>query len=220
MASRSETPLYVYALADSGIPRRLTVLGRPLRGLPAGRIAAIVEPRADRAPATPEALREQHALVDALAGRTAALLPVRFGSLLDEDALRGVLERREREISAALDHVRGRRQMTVRAYGQRRDQAVAEPARTGTEFLESRRRRRTAVPAGVAALRQHLGDLVAAERVELGQGPLLFTVYHLVPTERIELYSERASNLQSIFSPDRVKVTGPFPPFAFTPVLF
>lgn len=220
MASRSETPLYVYALADAGIPRRLTVHGRPLRGLPAGRVAAIVEPRADRAPATAEALQEQHALVDALAGRTDALLPVRFGSLLGEEALRGVIERRQAEITAALDLVRGRRQMTVRVYGQRTDQAAPEPPRTGTEFLEARRRHRTAVPPGVAGIRHELGGLAAAERVEPGERPLLFTVYHLVPVDRIELYRERASNLQSILAPDRVRVTGPFPPFAFTPVLF
>lgn len=219
MASRGESPLYVYAIADSGIPRRLSVRGRALRGLPAGRVAAIVEPRADRPPATADALREQHALVQALADRCGDLLPVRFGSLLGEVALREVLERRGPEISAALDLVRGRRQMTLRAYGQSSDEARTGPSRTGTEFLESRRRT-TALPPAAAVIRKQLADLIAAERIERGEGPLLFSAYHLVPVERLELYRERASNLQSMFSPDRMKVTGPFPPFAFAPVLF
>lgn len=211
--------LYVYALAGPGLPPRFRVRKRSLRVLTIGEVRAVVEARSG--PPAPEidALREQHALVALLADRCeGALLPVRFGTTLREARLRDAVHERHETILETLALVRGRRQMTVRLFGEpERPEAVPVRPSSGTAFLEARRALARRIPGEVSVIRGVLGDLAHAERIEPGERTVRVTVYHLVDVGAIDVYRRRATALPQAVAPHRVAVTGPWPAFAFAP---
>jgi hypothetical protein len=213
--------VYVYALAEPGLPDRFTVLGHRLRSLPIGDVAAVVE--SGRVPDfTTDAIRRQHALVARLVARGPAILPARFGSIADEPSLRSRVSGHREVILAALAQVRGCAQMTVRIFGpagHSRDDPLPS-ARTGTEFLNRRRQRARQVPPEVEMVRRELGSQVRSERVAAGERDGLVTVFHLVPNQALDAYRERASRLIPMLQPLTATVTGPWPAFAFAPELF
>jgi hypothetical protein len=218
--SGREVTLYVYALTEPGMPRRLPVRGHSLHVISLGPADVVVERRRDRPDASAEALQDQHAVVLHLASRCDALLPARFGSLIEEGALRTTLTGHDAEIVDALNLVRGRQQMTIRVFGAPDDGGPAADRSTGTAFLQSRKERAHYVPPEVTTIRTELGPVAAAERLESGEGGLRVTMFHLVARNRVAAYRRRASALQQALTPHRVTVTGPWPAFAFTPVLF
>lgn len=213
--------VYVYALTEPGLPRSVTVLGRRLRNLAIDDVAAIVE-RREPPEFTTDAVRRQHDIITRLAGRLPVVLPARFGSVTDESSLRALVARHRLEILAALDQARGCAQMTVRVFGpgdaMREESRPA--ARTGTEFLERARERSKHVPPEAATVRAAMSAYVKAERIATGERSGLLTVFHLVPRERLDVYRQRASGLQSMLPGYAVTVTGPWPVFAFAPELF
>ena len=79
---------------------------------------------------------------------------------------------------------------------------------------------RTHVRPEAGIVRAAMAADVKAERVAAGERQGLLTVFHLVPLERLDLYRERASGLQSMLPRHVVTVTGPWPVFAFAPELF
>jgi Gas vesicle synthesis protein GvpL/GvpF len=218
---RGERELYVYAITEPGLPRRLRILGHSLHVLPVERVQVVVERRRSPADASPEILQEQHSIVVALAGRSGALLPARFGSLVDEESLRAMVVEHQPGLVEALNLVRGRQQMTVRVFGApAAPPPEPGPPTTGTKFLEARRARAHYVPPEAETIRDVLGGFAAAERVEPGERGLRVTVFHLVPHDRLNAYRDRASVLQSQLAPYQVTVTGPWPAFAFVPELW
>lgn len=212
---------YVYALAARGLPAALRLPGHSLDVLTIAGVDVIVERRPERPHPTADVLRDQHRIVARLAERSDAILPARFGTWVDETALRKVITGHTGTITRALAAVRGRQQMTVRVFGAPDviAPAAGRPA-SGTAFLESRRARVHAVPADVATIRTVLGGLVADERVEAGGPGLRLTVFHLVPAALVGTYREKASELVSGLAPHDVRISGPWPPFAFAPDLF
>jgi hypothetical protein len=214
-----EGELYVYALADPGLPRTLRVLGQTLHTLSLGSIDVIVQRHRERVGPTLEALQEQHAIITKLVDRVGGLLPARFGSRISHRTLQEIVSQRESEILESLARVRGRYQMTIRVFGAA--DATSPPgarASTGTTFLKDRQARAHHVPPEVATIREALGSLAAAERVETGERGLRVTVFHLVSAENVERYKRKAAALQ--LAPLQVKVSGPWPAFAFAPELF
>lgn len=211
--------LYVLALAEPGLPRRVHASGRPLRVLSIDSVDVVVERRRDRPEAGADALREQHAVVTSLSLRTPALLPVRFGSLLRESDLRSIVTANEQTIASALAHVRDRVQMTVRVFGAPDPERPADDRTSGAAFLASRRRQSHYVPAEADAIRRIVGDLAVDERVHAGDGGLRMTIYHLVARASADDYIRRTSSLQTVVAPHRAAVTGPWPVFAFSPDL-
>jgi hypothetical protein len=219
MRRETDRPLYVYALSAPGLPRRFTVLGRRLRAITIGAIDVIVGQRApDR---SIENIQRQHEIITALAARTAALLPARFGSEIGEDALRSLVSDREADLRSALKRVRNCQQMTIRVFGRSETGAVPDVLpRTGAEYMARRRARALREPPEAAVIRAVLSDLIRAERVEPGERGIRVTVFHLVATRRLTRYRQRASAIQSSLTAASVTVTGPWPPFAFAPELF
>jgi gas vesicle protein GvpL/GvpF len=106
---------YVFALVDA-IPS-----GRPGTGL-AGVLTirklagafAVVERRADVPPMEFGSLQKHQDVVARLASRVPAILPVRFGTLLESEDLDDAVRDRDDEIVEAFDAVRGRVQFTWR----------------------------------------------------------------------------------------------------------
>jgi hypothetical protein len=218
MMASDEAEVYLHALAARGLPRTVRILGHTLHVLRVGNVDAVVERQHLPMDPTTEALEEQHAIIVRLAERAPALLPARFGSRMNESALRQTVSRRESEILESLARVRGCRQMTIRIFGEADpEDPVVGRVPSGTEFLKSRQARAHYQPPEVAVIRDALRSLVAAERVESGQRGLRVTIFHLVATADVDAYRTRAASLR--LDPYPVTVTGPFPAFAFAPEL-
>ena len=217
-------PWYVFALVDRPPAARA---GRGLAGALALRRVpggfAVVERRADVPPIELGALKRHDAVVARLAGAVPAILPVRFGTLLEPEAIEESLRDREDEIAEALDAVRDRVQFTWRRGAGRRDPRpeVRRPKaemETGTEYL--RRAARAANPPPPAAfrrLRDGLRPLISAERYQPPTPTLPESLYHLVARSSLERYRLLAEKLAS--AAPALRVSGPWAPFAFTPDL-
>lgn len=214
-------PLYVYALTSS--PLETFRVGRSrIESFRFGGITVVAE-RAATPPKTSEtALRHQHAVVEAIAARADAVLPARFGSLVDQEELSAILELRGDAVLQALDLVRGRVQMTVRFPAEANPPRPAAGAQarkpvSGAAYLRARRAAVTApAPPALDALREAVAPLLAAERRDLSAGRAFATVYHLIPAGSAEDYRQR---VEGASLPRAVRVTGPWPAFAFTPEL-
>ena len=216
--------LYVFALA-AGKAGTFSAAGHRIEFVKADAVYAAVE-RLDQRPAVSEAaLRTQHDIVARIAAKVDAILPARFGSLVDVEELERVVALRREAIRDALDLVRGRAQMTVRLF----DAEAAVPlaraataARSGTEYLQARREAAAgrALPQPVAAITAAVKDIVAAERSEAGQGRVAATIYHLVDRAAVEKYKKRLAAIPPGPDQQMMSVTGPWPPFAFVPELW
>ena len=198
-------PLNVYALSE-GPPAGAVpgALGEPVQALRAGPFFALAG-EVDAPPElTAETVRAHESAVRRLAQACPALLPVRFGSVVDRLDFSG----REPELLEALELVRGREQMTLRVYGE----APPPDRRSGTAYLESLRRSR-ALPE-LDPLRAALAPLVRAERTEAQQGPLLASVYHLIDRGSSPGYLRALARVPLAV---RVSPSGPWPAWSFAP---
>lgn len=211
-------PWYVFALVDAP-PRGAKGTGLSgalgLRRVPGG--FAVVERRADVPPAEFGSLKRHQDVVTQLAARVPAILPVRFGTLLDDEGLDEALAEREEEVAQALAAVRDRVQFTwrsrTRAASRRATPAVKQEV-SGAEYL--RRAARAAKPAAPAAwrpLRSKLAPLIAAERYQPATATTPESLYHLVARDTVVRYRTVAEGLRQADS--RLSMTGPWPPFAF-----
>lgn len=200
----------VYAIIDGDSP-----LEEGLRLVPCGKVSAVVG-EGEAHQVTPEALAAHDAVVRRLAKRFEAILPVRFGEKVkDEAELAKLLAPRAPRFAEALERVRGCAQMTLRVFGDPEPVAETEQGGPGTRYLEARRRARS-LPE-IAPLVEALKPLLRDEKTARhDQGPLLGTAYHLVRREDVPAY---LSVVQSVETGRRVTVSGPWAPYAFAPNL-
>jgi hypothetical protein len=220
------TTLNVFALAgEEAEPFRDA--GHRIEFVKCDRVYAAVERVDDRPVLSEAALRTQHRIVAQIARRVDAVLPARFGSIVDVEELTRLVTRRRDVIQQALELVRGRDQMTVRLFGSEAHSAGPAPASarskatSGTAYLKERRIAAAPVlPPSVAAIASAVRGLVVAERSEPGQGRVTATVYHLVDRAAAGAYRKALETLQLRFERDTLTVSGPWPPFAFVPDLW
>jgi hypothetical protein len=239
------TSLYVYAFVDR-TASPFTIGGHTVRVVKAGPVYAAVERLSERPVVSEAALVAQHEIVTRVAGSADAVLPARFGSFLDPAELRTIVDQHHDALQAALDLVRGRVQMTIRADRVRPFVAPDTPPglKDGTSYLEERRARaKAAVPGELADIDAAVGAMVAATASSIRdagwtkddadvlrhdklntdgapglQTPRRVAVYHLI-ARRDQLRYRRA--LASLLrTQPAVRVTGPWAPFAFTPELW
>jgi len=217
---------YVFALADR-VPAN--PLGRGLTGaLRARSVAgayAIVERRADIPPPAFGSLSAHQAVLVRLSRAVPAILPVRFGTLLDDGALEEALADREAELAEAFALVRHRVQFTWRYRSPARTalpRTSARPASgavaTGAGAAYLRRAAtgaRTAPPAPFRLLRDRLRSFVVRESFQPAASGMPDTLYQLIDRPAVKRYRARAQAL-TLTSP-RLIVSGPWPPFAFAP---
>jgi Gas vesicle synthesis protein GvpL/GvpF len=198
-------PLNVYALSD-GAPAGVVpgALGEPVRSVRAGPFFVLAGEVEQPPELTAQALRAHEAAVRRLAEACAAVLPVRFGSVVE----RVDFSAREDELLEALALVRGREQMTLRVYG---DEPPLDRG-SGTRYLESLRSAR-ALPE-LDPLRAALVPLIRAERIEARGGPLRASVYHLIDRGSAPDYLRAMAGIPLAV---RVLPSGPWPAWSFAP---
>jgi len=218
---------YVYALLAEA-PRGDAGAGlgaEPLRFVPIAGVLAAVGDMAAPPIVSSGTLRAHDAVVRRLAAAVDAILPVRFGTVLDEAALAEAIVGRAARLREALTLVAGREQMTLRLFGDASASAPSAPVADadvgpGVRYLEDRRRRarREAEVTELAPLRRHLEPLVRAEQAQRHPTPpLLASVYHLVDRGCAPAYMDAVAAGAAALAPTRAVATGPWPPYAFAP---
>jgi hypothetical protein len=214
-------PFYVFAITNEpGPPLRYG--RRRIDFIDIDGFHAAVERVTRRPPVSEAALRSQHEIVSLLAESVDAILPARFGALVERAELEALVARRRDRIARTLALVSGRVQMTVRTF--RSDSSGGSPGNrpvrpkpvSGTEYLAQRRGALRPFDGPAASISAALAPLVREERRYPGDGRVEWTLYHLV--DRITL--PEYERVMSAFTSEAVSVTGPWPPFAFAPDLW
>jgi hypothetical protein len=216
----------MFALADRVPANRL---GRGLTGALRIRSVAgayaIVERRADIPPPAFGSLSAHQAVLVRLSRAVPAILPVRFGTLLDDEALEEALADRDAELADAFALVRNRVQFTWRYQAPARTQLPRTAARPASGALAAgagaaylRRAAtgaRAAPPAPFRLLRDRLRSFIVRESFQPAASGMPDTLYQLIDKPAVKRYRARAQ-VVTLASP-RLIVSGPWPPFAFAP---
>jgi hypothetical protein len=209
--------IYVYAFCGSPVAP-FTYAGRQLRSLQVAGIHIVCDRALPDGEVTEASLRRQHAIVEAVADRAEAVLPARAGAIVDERVLWSRVQGSQAALQAALRLVQGRQQMTLRLAASSSGPPATHESRSGTSYLEGRRTARMLPPELLGTVRATVSDLVHAERIRPGRGALPAAVFHLIRKGDAVRYRRRIDEEPSLAG-TRPQVTGPFPPFAFTPEL-
>lgn len=218
--SVGESRVYVYAVLGGPIvvPRRLRATVEVLSI--AGMFVALQ--RMTELPAlSEEALRRQHRIIVDLHRSTNAILPVRFGALLDAGELHEIVRLRRAVLSRALTQVRGREQMTVRIFGPQspsKGPSRGDPS-SGLDYLRQRAASaRPALSRDAKRIAGSVASLVTAQSIDAGRGEVQVTINHLIERGNSPQYRRMAKSTASRIEPAiSVVVSGPWPPFAFAP---
>jgi hypothetical protein len=214
--------LYVYAIADSTVEPATTGLHRaPLRKIESGQLAALVSEH-PRAPEPDEDTLWAHEQVVEDLMATTAILPLRFGSCVEEaGTLVTMLADRHEEFLASLQRVRGAIEVSVRAELPA-DPATEEPARdpgspgSGTAYLLERARREQRGQDAAELVHRPLAALARASVAPaVGGDPTLFKAAYLVEEASLEAFGLRVGELNGSLDGVRVSATGPWPPYSF-----
>jgi len=211
--------LYVYALLHD-TRETMTFPDPRMELVRFGTIAAVVERRRARPAISERALRKQHRAVRQIHEVGDAVLPVRFGALVERSELESVINLRRATLLRALRQVRGKAQMTIRVFGRPAEQPrVSAPIATGTDYLKARAAAtRPVVSPAADELRRAVRGVVSAERLDPGRGSLELSIHHLVRRARLDDYRGRADRI--LESAPQLVLSGPWPPFAFAPDLW
>jgi hypothetical protein len=196
--------IVVIAIADARAARRVGADTIAFKSL-----AAIVRRTSIAPKVTERALKTQAASLARLEKEGLSLLPVRFGTVVrDEAELKRLLAPLATHLKDALALTRNRRQMTVRVRGER----AAPPRTSGRAFLAARAKA-VSVPEA-DPVRKAVRSLIVAEQTGSAKPPYLGAVHHLVNMKDVAPYAKAVAEVQRQ-TPGRFLLTGPMPPFAF-----
>jgi hypothetical protein len=226
--------LYVYALIERRVASPRLPGRRRLEIIEVGPIFAAVERVVDAPTLSEQALREQHQVVVRLARVAKAILPVRFGAVIERDELERIVQTREAVLRQALGDVRGKAQMTVRVFGPAQQASPSMPPASGAAYLRARAEmNQPRLPAIARAIVSAVRPLVSAETIDAGRGNVRVTINHLIDRKMASRYltaiepfvqprvsgrEPRAGSHGSAID-SVVAASGPWPPFAFAPDL-
>ena len=218
-SSARQTSIYVLALIESPAQLPNRVGRRRIDAIDVEGITCVVERRRAVPVVSEKSLRDQFRTIVALQERVEAILPVRFGALLDVAELARIVRQRKTMLKRALKRVRGRTQMTVRVFGESQvDERDASP-RSGTAYLKALvRASRPELPPTARAIRRAVQPLAADESIERGRGRVRLVMHHLIARGAVVRYHLRIDRvLAGVDDADTVVVSGPLPPYAFAP---
>ena len=218
MNTRASFEWDVYAMTTAPLPSLVRVGETALRAHTVGPVAVLLA-SPDHAPTSlVDALRRQHDIVLALSNRFDPVLPVRFGTRMTFAGIVHAVRSSGEQLRQALEHVRGRQQMTVRLIGPPGRPGRQIGATSGTEYLQRQRALHT-VPPEAAPLMAAVERFVVDARVQPGRAGIRASVYHLVERSAATPYRRAAAAAVPSLLPLRATVTGPWPVFAFAPDL-
>ena len=178
----------------------------PLHAVRSGGLSVLCAPALEH-DVTPEALwRHEELLEELMAER--AILPVRYGTLVADDAAaeRAVAERHE-EFAAGLERVRGAVELALRV--ESTELESAGEAASGREYLRAKGARMETA----RRLHERLAEL--ARESEMQPGRELLRAAYLVDRGAVAEFVARVGLLQREHPELGLLCTGPWPPFSF-----
>ena len=187
----------------------------PLEGIAEGPLLAVVSQH-ERVPEEPalDALRMHERVTEALMADR-AVLPMRFGTQFsDAGRVRAALAGRREALLEALDRVRGRVELAVRAIQPAADAAAASApaASSGREYLRARLR----VGQSAASLHEQLAALAVTARRWPRRAPdELLRGSYLVEQPEVERFRSAVERLQREHPEAALLCTGPWPAYSF-----
>jgi Gas vesicle synthesis protein GvpL/GvpF len=219
--------IWVYAICDRPDlppPRRRGLAQAPLDAVLEGDLVAVVSRHADP-PGEPalDALWVHERVIEQIMAER-AVLPMRFGSRLDgDDELRELLAARQEEFLAALDRVRGRVEVGVRAMRPLgAPPAAPPPAASGREYVDAKLADARRVEREASVLHEPLAGLAVAVSRQPARSPdELLRASYLIDTAALARFRGAVERLQRAHPEMAILCTGPWPPYAFvstTPV--
>ncbi|HKP90179.1 MAG TPA: GvpL/GvpF family gas vesicle protein [Thermoleophilaceae bacterium] len=205
----------LYAITDSPPPAlpdapRLVAVG-------AGGLAAVCAPANDDGDdLSPERLWRHAEVVESLMAER-DLLPVRYGTRLeDEAAAARTLETRHGELVDALDRVRGAVELSVRVAGDPATDSFDSAAESGADYMRARARTAAARERARRDVHEPLSSLAreSVERPAYGTPELLRGAY-LVDRDAVGGFVRLVAHLERAHPALRMLCTGPWAPYSF-----
>ena len=226
--------VYVYAIIDEltiPTPAILGLDGAALHTLAYQDIGAVVSPsEASKVSPTEDNLWQHETVVEALM-TDHAVLPMRFGTMLaDEAAVLAALSSRYDEFMAGLNCVRGHVELALRILQDdvppTRDQRLTPVSGSGRDYmlaqLEEQRefeKRSEGAKTFAEDIHASLARLSAESiRRTLMTPRLLLTAAYLVKREQVEAFRQEVEMLSLANPGVRLLCTGPWPPYNFAMV--
>jgi hypothetical protein len=212
--------IHVYAFADElrELPAFGGIDGAPLELREIEGVAAVISRRSGASDA--ESLRADAlvhgGVVEALADRAAAVLPVRFGeSAPDDESFVRTVQARADGLRRRLEHVRGCVEVGLRVV-EPHDAERAEAA-TGTEYMLSLEQGAAAGQRAVEGLHRELGDLAREARLRRAGNEYIGA--YLVPREDLAAAEQAVKRFAAEQPGLTVFCTGPWAPYSFAEAL-
>jgi hypothetical protein len=220
--------IWVYGICerpDMPPPRRRGLAQAPLYGVHEGGLMAVISQHV-HPPGEPalDALWVHERVVERIMADR-AVLPMRFGTkLADDDAMRNVLGARQEAFLAALDRVRGRVEVGVRAMqpidahfrGAPEPERSTPAATTGREYLQAKLRDGQRVEGEAAAVHEPLARLAVASARQPARAPdELLRASYLVDRGVVGRFRGTVERLQKTHPGVAILCTGPWPPYSF-----
>jgi glycosyltransferase involved in cell wall biosynthesis len=215
--------LYVYALVDAGVetpPPMEGHAGAPLCLVGRGPVAAVCSRHDDLdVRVEPEELWRHERVIEALMEKH-AVLPVRFGTTVaEDDALAAALDERRADFCAALDRVRGRVEISVRALWSPPEPQPELESRDdgpGRAYLLARRGERDAALALAESIHSPLAARAADARRQVLLTPrLLLSAAYLVERAGVDAFLAAADDAGRSHPDVELLCTGPWPAHTF-----
>ena len=214
--------IYLYAVAEAldGLPELRGIEDAALgRRTVDGLDLVVSEHEGTALDAREEAVLAHARVVEALIGRSAALLPARFGrGFRDEGALAEAIRDRAESLHEALAQVRGRVELGVRVLREEPAPSPAPAPETGRAFMEARLARQEESERLARELHEPLAALAQASTRTVAQTPrLLLSGAYLVEPGDVDTFRSRVAELEAAQPRLSFVCTGPWPPYSFAP---
>jgi hypothetical protein len=227
--------IYVYAITEAS-SAGTSVRGidaRPVSFITCGELVAACSEHERKPEASEEALVEHESVVEALM-RSGTVIPMRFGQVEEEiSQLRDRVDRCSTTITAALERLRGRVEIGVRAFALQ-SPPRSEPAATtptgasGHTYMTSRLRqeriaRKLQEDGQEIAEELHgkLDGLAETSTLKARQGRMVMAGAYLVPKAMVDDFIALVQQLtRDYLGKLELVSTGPWPPYSFVDVHF
>jgi hypothetical protein len=211
------------------IPGVHGIRGAEVLGYPSGEFAIVVSSYVPDGALDQQAVLD-HARVVSECFRSGTVLPFRFGTVFDNDeALRRAVRANRKALLASVTRLRGKAEMHLKLVV--RDESLREalsdaalPNTVGSEYLtrlrekaareRERQSKARAISVQVHKLFNPLEEEVSCKKDSDG---LLIDIAHLIDSKTVEKYQNRCNTATRQLKGCEIVVSGPWPPYHFTP---
>lgn len=201
--------------------------GGTVLGYPSGEFVVVVSEFVAGSPLTQQAVLD-HARVVSECFRDRTVLPFKFGTIFEsDDSLRQAVRGNKRSFTESVSRLRGKSEMHIKMIV---PEALAQHivtdavARPGSEYLiqlrekasrdRERQSKARALSVQVHKLFNPLDEEITCKKVQSG---VLLDIAHLIDSKGVEKYQTRYNLAMRQFKDIQISLSGPWPPYHFTP---